>query len=375
MIARRFIVSGLQGGKGYTFLVSSSENCAAEVKTFTTLTPPEINAGEVPEISECGIQSMWLAASPIDPEIGSGSWSYNNGETALLGDPSNPNTTFTGQSGQTYTLTWSVASEANPSCSVSKEIEVTFPPTCSKLNFDGDDDYVDAGNNYTMAGSDFSIEAWVKPNNISGVNTIISKRIEEESNLGYDLILNNGSPSFRVRNRSVTSSKKITTNRWYHITGVYSDSKMSLFVDGIEIQTNTNNIPGGSGNFDAPFLIGAANSPSTNKETKDHFNGFIEEVRLWNTAIPSEQIRFFMNQRLEKEDSNVSGTVLGNNLNLPNAPEKITWNNLVGYYQLLAQNNLISDGFTDNLGSIGETANGLLKKYTGNAGKHCATSL
>ncbi|WP_282018036.1 LamG-like jellyroll fold domain-containing protein [Salegentibacter mishustinae] len=357
----RFIVSGLQGGKGYTFLISSSENCAAEVKTFTTLTPPEINAGEVPEISECGIQSVWLAASPIDPEIGSGSWSYNNSETALLGDPGNPNTTFTGQSGQTYTLTWNVASAANPSCSVSTEIEVTFPPTCSKLNFDGDDDYVNAGNNYTMAGSDFSIEAWVKPNNISGVNTIISKRVEEEPNLGYDLILNNGSPSFRVRNRSVTSSKKITTNRWYHIAGVYSDSKMSLFVDGIEIQTNTNNIPGGSGNFDAPFLIGATYSPSTNKETKDHFNGFIEEVRLWNTAISSEQIRFFMNQRLEKEDSNVSGTVLGNNLNLPNAPEKISWSNLLGYYQLLAQNNLISDGFTNNLGSVGESAHGLLK--------------
>ena len=357
----RFIVSGLQGGKGYTFLISSSENCAAEVKTFTTLTPPEINAGEVPEVSECGIQSVWLAASPIDPEIGSGSWSYNNGETALLGDPGNPNTTFTGQSGQTYTLTWSVASAANPSCSVSTEIEVTFPPTCSKLNFDGDDDYVNAGNNYTMAGSDFSIEAWVKPNNISGVNTIISKRVEEEPNLGYDLILNNGSPSFRVRNRSVTSSKKITTNRWYHIAGVYSDSKMSLFVDGIEIQTNTNNIPGGSGNFDAPFLIGATYSPATTKGTKDHFNGFIEEVRLWNTAISSEQIRFFMNQRLEKKNSNVSGTVLGNNLNLPNAPEKISWNNLLGYYQLLAQNNLISDGFTDNLGSVGESAHGLLK--------------
>jgi hypothetical protein len=136
---------------------------------------------------------------------------------------------------------------------------------------------------------------------------------------------------------------------------------MSLFVDGIEIQTNTNNIPGGSGNFDAPFLIGATYSPSTNKETKDHFNGFIEEVRLWNTAISSEQIRFFMNQRLEKEDSNVSGTVLGNNLNLPNAPEKISWSKLLGYYQLLAQNNLISDGFTDNLGSVGESAHGLLK--------------
>jgi hypothetical protein len=229
------------------------------------------------------------------------------------------------------------------------------------LNFDGDDDHVNAGNNYTMGGKDFSIEAWVKPHRNNGVNTIISKRIEGESNLGYDLILNNGAPTFRVRNRSVTTTNKIKTDRWYHIAGIYTSSKMSLYVDGIEIQSNTNNIPNGSGNFDAPFLIGAANSPATAKGTKDHFNGFIEEVRLWEGAISREQIRFFMNQRLAENGTNVSGTILGNNLNLPNAPQTISWSNLLGYYQLLAQDNLITDGFTDNLGSVGKTANGLLK--------------
>ncbi|MBO2542813.1 HYR domain-containing protein [Salegentibacter sp. BDJ18] len=357
----RFIISGLQGGKGYTFLVSSSENCAAEVKTFTTLTPPEINAGEVPEISECGIKTLWLAASPIDPEIGEGSWSYNNGETALLGDPNNPNTSFTGQPGQTYTLTWSVSSNANESCSVSEEIEITFPPSCSQLNFDGIDDFVDLGDHYNI-NSSFSIEAWVKPHSISGTKTILSKRSADNMNAGYDLFLNNGSPTFRVNNKSVVSVKKINTNRWYHIAAVYNKgSALKLYVDGIEIQTNTTNIPQSIGATETPALIGAAFTPDETIESKDHFEGYIEEVRFWNTAIPIEQIRFFMNQRLEKDGTNVSGTVLGNNLNLPNAPENVLWTSLVGYYQLLAQNDLISDGFTDNLGSLGESAHGLLK--------------
>ncbi|WP_037315839.1 LamG-like jellyroll fold domain-containing protein [Salegentibacter sp. Hel_I_6] len=359
--AGRFVISGLQGGKAYTFLVSSSENCAAEVKTFTTLTPPEINAGEAPEISECGVKTLWLSATPIDPEIGTGSWSYNNGETELLGDPTNPNTSFTGQAGTPYTLTWSATSVANPACNVSRDIEVTFPPSCSQLNFDGIDDFVDLGNHYNI-NSAFSIEAWIKPHSTSGTKTIFSKRPTENLNAGYDIFLNNGSPTFRVNEKSVVSGSKVNSNRWFHIAAVYNPgSALKIYVDGIEIQTNANNIPNSVGTTDTPALIGAAYAPGEIIESKNHFEGYIEEVRIWKGAISSTQIRFFMNQRLEKNGTNVSGAILGNNLNLPNAPELPTWDNLLGYYQLLAQDNLISDGFTDNLGSIGQNANGLLK--------------
>ncbi|MGY5846651.1 PKD-like domain-containing protein [Salegentibacter sp. HM20] len=357
----QFIISGLQGGKAYTFLVSSSENCSAEVKTFTTLTPPEINAGETPEISECGVRTIWLAASPVDPEIGTGSWSYNNGETELLGDPTNPNTSLTGQAGKAYTLTWRVTSASNPTCIVSRDIEVFFPPSCSQLNFDGIDDFVDLGNHYNFSAG-FSIEAWIKPHSTSGTKTIFSKRSSENQNAGYDLSLNNGAPTFRVLDKSVVSGSKVNTNRWFHIAAVYNPgSQLKIYVDGIEIQTNASNIPNSVAATETPALIGATYAPNEIIESKDHFEGYIEEVRIWEGAISATQIRFFMNQRLEKEGDNVSGAVLGNNLNLPNAPEAITWTKLNGYYQLLAQNNLIGDGFTGNLGNIGATANGLLK--------------
>ena len=52
---------------------------------------------------------------------------------------------------------------------------------------------------------------------------------------------------------------------------------------------------------------------------------------------------------------------MDNSLNLTNAPESQSWNTLVGYYQLLAEENLITDGSTPNLGSVGNSAAGLLK--------------
>lgn len=348
----------------YTFTANTVSGCSLLSKNISIEQPEEIivDAGEKINISECGVTSVQLNATPVDPELGTGMWSFtsSDGGSGSFENPNANTTTFYGDSDKNYTLSWTVT--PNNGCTLNPAIlDFNFPPSCSKLNFDGVDDYVDAGNNFSMGGKDFSIEVWVKPNAINGVNTIISKRIDGETNKGYDLILNNGAPSFRVKNKSVTSTKTITTNRWYHLAGVYTASKMSLYVDGMEVQTNTNNIPNSSGNLDTPFLIGATNSSTTAKETKDHFNGFIEELRIWQKPISKAQIRFFMNQRLVKNGSDVSGTVLDHSLDLPNAPQTIAWSNLLGYYQLLAENNLITDGFTDNLGSVGKTANGLLK--------------
>ena len=356
----RFIFSGLQGGSAYTFLINTSENCNAIIKTFTTITPLEINAGEAPTDLDCGVKTIWLSATPIDPAMGAGSWSYNNGETESLGNPNEASTSFTGQPGEEYLLTWTVNSAANENCTVSKELVVTFPPACSQLNFDGNDDFVDLGNNYGMVGSNLSIEAWVKPNNVSGTKTILSKREENSLNSGYDLILSNGSPTFRVGNRSVASAQRLTTGRWYHIAGVYTGQQLQLFVDGVEIQINSNISSNAIVNNNAPAIIGATHASSASG-SKNNFDGYIEELRIWKTAIPVDQVRFFINQRLIKDGADVNGTVLGNNLNLPNAPEKIGWDNLLGYYQLLAQSELIADGYSNNMGSIGTDANGLLK--------------
>ena len=359
-----FQVTELAAGT-YTFTANTATGCSLLSENITVDQPLEVvvEAGEDQKIEQCGITRTQLNATPVDPNLGTGRWEILTPESATnatFADPLDPYTIFFGQAETIYELEWIVTPTVQE-CEESDQVVIQFEKACSRLNFDGDDDYIDAGNNFIMGPNDFSVEAWVKPNTLSGVNTIISKRVEGDSNLGYDLILNSGSPTFRVRNRSVTTNNAIGTDRWYHIVGVYTESKMVLYVDGIEIQTNTNNIPTGSGNFESPFLIGAAHSPSSTKGSKDHFHGFIEEVRIWEGDISIDQIRFFMNQRLKQNGTEVEGETLPQNLDLANAPALPPFSKLLGYYQLLAQENLITSGYTDNLGSVGNSADGLLK--------------
>ncbi|WP_299155794.1 LamG-like jellyroll fold domain-containing protein [uncultured Christiangramia sp.] len=349
----------------YTFTAKTVTGCNLLTENITIGQPDEIviNEDETLTAEECGVTRFQLTAQVVDPNLGVGRWDIISptNTSASIEDVTSPNTWFNGEANTIYEVSW-IVTPANDLCGeISNTVTIEVPSTCSKLDFDGVDDHINVGSNFSMGGKNFSLEAWIKPHNVTGVKTIISKRREGDNNIGYDLFLNQGVPTFRVRNRSVSGTKKVDTDRWYHIAAVYSASRMTLYVDGIEIQNNTNNIPGGSGNFDAPFIIGAAYTANNISNTKEHFNGFIEEVRIWEDDISKQQIQFFMNQRLQKTGNQVEGTILDNSLNLTNAPESPSWNTLVGYYQLLAEENLITDGSTPNLGSVGNSAAGLLK--------------
>ncbi|SDR67256.1 SprB repeat-containing protein [Gillisia sp. Hel1_33_143] len=359
------LIENLKAGV-YTFTANTINGCSLLTENVVIDQPLEIivDAGEDINPLECGITRVTLSAILVDPTLGEGRWEVlaPSGATNVSFENNlQNNTVFNGESGITYELAWIVKPSIAACPEIIDTINVILPEACSKLNFDGVDDYVDAGNNFAMGPDDFTIEAWIKPNAISGVNTVISRRTDGESNKGYDLFLNNGAPTFRVRDRSVSSTKVVKTDRWYHIAGVYTSSKISLYVDGIEVQNNTNNIPNGSGNFDALFLIGATHAPLETKLTKQHFNGFIEEVRVWRKPLSIEHIRFFMNQRLIKVGTKVDGEILDQDLNLPNAPTLTDFNDLKGYYPLIARGGSIDSGKTPNNGADGNIADGVLK--------------
>ena len=87
-------------------------------------------------------------------------------------------------------------------------------------------------------------------------------------------------------------------------------------------------------------------NPSNPDVPKNYFKGWIEEVRIWKTALSVEQLHILMNQRLQ-ENGYAKGTVLpttvtGNPVWSKSYP---TWTSLAGYYQLLVSN-ITSDGYT-----------------------------
>ncbi|HSM63602.1 MAG TPA: LamG domain-containing protein, partial [Gillisia sp.] len=169
--------------------------------------------------------------------------------------------------------------------------------------------------------------------------TVLSKR--DASNLGsggYDLVINNGAPTFRWGNISVSTSTKLTTSRWYHLAVSYNGDKYVLYVDGLDVGTKTGVNPL---SIESPFIIGAMYNNTTPEVPSNYFKGWIEELRIWNKALSEDQLHFMMNQRLEIGVSPVKGTILPLEV-----PGTLSWSDLQGYYQLVAEDIDIDNGLT-----------------------------
>ncbi len=259
---------------------------------------------------------------PGTGDIGTWSWS---GETpsctdASFSDVNNPDATFTAGPG-TYTLTWTVDGCSN-------EITVTIK-NCEQINFDGIDDHIDFYDNYELEGG-FSVEVWIKPESLAGNQTIFSKRDANYSgnSKGYDLSMEDGEVSFNWdKTGTIVSPHKIPdTNRWYHIALTHSASgEYKLYIDGILMKLVGGDSPGENDN---KAILGAMDN-YTSGAPSNFFNGWMEELRIWNIALTSDQLHQMMNQRINKSGTDkVEGEII---------PLKITnlnWNNLVGYYRM-----------------------------------------
>ncbi|MHC4462254.1 MAG: M60 family metallopeptidase [Planctomycetota bacterium] len=110
------------------------------------------------------------------------------------------------------------------------------------LNFDGDGDYIDCGNDSSLnLTNNFSIAAWFNPDDAGPVVLIcICKgNVPAYQSAGAYTILcvpSNGTLSFYVRNSSNTdfeyATTTITLNEWTHVVGTFSDGNIIVYKNG-----------------------------------------------------------------------------------------------------------------------------------------------
>ena len=208
---------------------------------------------------------------------------------------------------------------ANPCPMTHIDVDFDFID-CTTLDFDGDNDYIDLGNNYN---GNYFIEAWIRPfdralddgsgNTDASTGTILS------------------SPGFELKMEDLPTGVQKNT-RWYHIA---VSNTGDLWVDGVSVA-------GGitvNGNGGSKTIIGAKWN-STLKETENHFSGWIEELRIWNKPLTEKQIRFMMNQRLKLD---ASGTVMSP-LQGEVVPNLVIQDGGLSSYYTDGTNNLDQDG-------------------------------
>jgi len=164
-----------------------------------------------------------------------------------------------------------------------KGVESTdnFPGTA--LNFDGDDDYISIPDEEDFDfTTSMTVEAWIKV---------------DEFDKDYQAIVTKGNDSWRLyRNydtdficfkagrKYLYGSINVNDGNWHHIAGVHNNNEVWLYVDGKIDAYSSDAVSTPNGNY--PVWIGA------NAEKDDrNFDGQIEEVRIWDIARDSLQIR------------------------------------------------------------------------------------
>lgn len=165
------------------------------------------------------------------------------------------------------------------------------------LVFDGVDDYVEVPHSPILCPSEaFTISAWIRQRKLdSSDRTIIAKGLPSASFSNYDLRIFRGKVRFLFKNISgswavySTKGQEIYPGRWTHIAVVHvwgKPSRTGIYVDG-------KRVPGewtfGNGYEKISSIVSPLYISGTGRLLG--FNGAIDEVSIWNTALNSEEIK------------------------------------------------------------------------------------
>ena len=158
------------------------------------------------------------------------------------------------------------------------------------LEFDGVDDYVSLGNPASLnITGNITVAAWIKFSASQTNKPIVNRWGIDQSYLMTVHYNGNNLISFVIRvsdvNQEAVSVNTYNDGRWHFVVGIFDGSNVRLNIDnGVE------NIMGAStaGPIDSPatnVVIGAYNNPT------NFFTGLIDDVRIYNRALSSDEIR------------------------------------------------------------------------------------
>ncbi len=186
-------------------------------------------------------------------------------------------------------------------------LSLTFVPQSAPFNgwaleYNGTSDFVSVANNAGLDLIDaFTIEAWVRPDSISGDRIIVSKRSAD--NHGYALRLSNGKVGFTVAGVAdfLTANAVVSPNVWTHIAVVYDAGHiLTFFVNGQALQAFMGNAAASVSS--AAFTIGKSAFARTT-----YFDGAIDELRVWTVVRTPLQIQTNMRSLLTGGEPGLTG--------------------------------------------------------------------
>ncbi|WP_417197597.1 LamG-like jellyroll fold domain-containing protein [Bizionia sp.] len=200
--------------------------------------------------------------------------------------------------------------------------------------FNGTSNYMDMEDALDVNPTAFTISSWIRRDVNSLNKSIVSKR-DAAFTEGYDLKINTVGQfeaSWKTASGAIqttTSNTIIPENEWHQVAVIYQGGTAYIYIDGILDKQAAKSAPN---NTDQSFYIGAASKLTP----QAFFNGNIDEVRVWNTALTVKQLRYIMNQEIANNSGFVGGAYFLSKGVTPTKDEvaAIPWSSLAGYYPM-----------------------------------------
>ncbi len=168
------------------------------------------------------------------------------------------------------------------------------------LSFDGTNRYAKITPSPTISSSIATISAWVYPTSSSADSYIVDSGTSDNQ---FSLIwypTNNTYKGFAAHFGTgttwATSTAVATINTWHHVIATADGSTLKLYVDGKLV----NSVAEDTATTSTVWEIGSNGASGG-------FNGFIDEVKIYNFSLTADQVRIDMNN-----GSSESISVLGN---------------------------------------------------------------
>jgi len=179
-------------------------------------------------------------------------------------------------------------------------------PKQTYLQFDGIDDVFTVADAPSLdLTAAVSVEAWVKPVSLS--NSKSQDRVVTKDT-DYELTVStgdtgchfgtNGDVQWRAtignQNRRICGGS-LTLGNWHHLVGTYDGSQFNLYVDGTLAASVSRS---------GSITVNNVDLTVGNRIALDRpFDGSIEEVRIWNRALTSQEVINNANQELSGSES------------------------------------------------------------------------
>ncbi|HKS36226.1 MAG TPA: LamG-like jellyroll fold domain-containing protein, partial [Verrucomicrobiae bacterium] len=263
------------GVAGYRVFRDSVQIASVSNVSFSdvTVSPLTTYAYSITAFDSAGNSSQpSVSVNATTPSASSGlvaAYGFNEGGGATVTDASG-----NGNTGTISGATWSAQGKSG-----------------GALSFDGASSLVVINDSSSLdLTTGMTLEAWVFPEaSQSGWRTVIQKEVDT-------YLLHAGSVSPLVPATGATYSGDVTwiagsgsiaVGQWTHLAGTYDGTRVRLYVNGVEVASAART--GLISVNDLPVRIGG-NSPYG-----EHFDGLIDEVRIYNRALSATEIQSDMN--------------------------------------------------------------------------------